>query len=158
MCLYIDLSFHRPKNNIIHSAIASRDILVWKVLRMVDWTGGNSPHYDHGWDFGIKYTELGLKKSIKLDLDSDYEDEIHHGLHAVLSRNACRNIARHVSIVDKRYLPAIIPKKSRLWFGTGRDIVANNMIVYPNLAVVEANHGKIAPKVPKSQLVNGHMR
>lgn len=146
MCLHIDSTIHSLNANSIGKPfIATRDILVWKVLDDVGKTGGNAPFRGCRWKFGKARVAPKMRKSISVYGSLDV------GLHAVLSRSAARNISGW--FYRRRVCPAIIPKGSQLFFGRKRDIVATKMIVYPDLAAVEAKHGPIAAKVPRKNLV-----
>ena len=138
MCLYVDTSFHKSNT----ASVATRDILVWKVLKLPNNIFGFAPFQGCKWHFGFE-------RSSKLDYWNRVVDA---GLHAKLSKTAARRYVR-CGLDNVRVFPAIIPKGSKLFFGRDRDIVATQMIVYKDLAAVEANHGPIAPKVPKKLLV-----
>lgn len=149
MCLYPDPTIHEisPAGKVKHR-FAARDILVWKVLRVrnsCDKLGGFAPFRDTRWLFGKTHTAPKMRKVI------DIYDGVEQGLHACISRTKAKEV--RVSMIGKRIFPAVIPKGSKLFFGGNRDIAADTMIVYPNLAAVEAKHGPIAPKVFKKLLV-----
>ena len=150
MCLYIDLTFHKASKK---PAVATRDILVWIVLKYSDKLGGVAPYRGCRWDFGSKRETTTLSRD-----DFPCKNIIEYGLHATLSQTSARKLASSFyngyGSNPAKVFPAIIPKGSKLFFGSYRDIVATRMIVYKDLAAVEAKHGPIAPKVPKKLLVS----
>ena len=140
MCLYIDNDLH-PINK---HRIAERDIVVYKALDAIHETGGISPYMRATWLFGEqKIVRIGKAKTRK-GCDNDIY-LIHKGLHSCNTKLK----ARCHGLPDN-LCPAIIPKGSKLFFGTNGDIVSNALIVYKNMKELEAVHGKVAKPIKKN--------
>ena len=168
MCLYTDKRFHKvtpPKRGsnkfpTVSSFVTQCDILVWKRLRpgYGATNGGYSPYQMFLYTFGkLTYSKGHLPKVRSVPLSHYGKDKtafyldsarVEAGLHAVTNAKT-----KYWNSGGTVTYPAVIPKGSRVYFGSRSDIVTNRMIVYKNLAALEKVHGKVSKGIKKLDAV-----
>jgi hypothetical protein len=122
----------------VTSLVATRPILVWKALKRVTSNEGvtyRSPYKEKMYRMGFRYrtSTMWIRKTSWWDTAN-----INEGLHACLSIKAAKLHGTHGLV-----FPAIIPVGSRVWFGKGHTVAANQLIVYYALEDIENVHGSI---------------
>lgn len=141
MCLYVDKNYHpgmSPK-----ARVAQQDILVYKVLDKTPRGAYRSPYQ------GTKWTLGGMKKSSLHCTYSSYGSwTVRIGLHSCITRSAAK---LHTYCASDIY-PAIIPKGSRVWFGTSDEIASDKLIVYRDKAELVKARGAIGPAVHRNKI------
>lgn len=114
--------------------IATKDIVVYKVLDRASKTYGQAPYQsDFYYEKGIQYTESKLKIEVKRSFNDEYCLQIHQGLHAFVYKT-CKGIKEYMYLhkqdCKSKAIKMTIPKGSIYYLGTNGDIVTNNLIWY----------------------------
>lgn len=161
MCLYIDAKAHGPKDfhgkregrrDYHHARVATRDIVVYKILRRADSSSGLSPYQYTRYDFGKKYTTSKLVNHKLTATRSGWGGPtIEEGLHAFHNYDDAVSRTNRMGANARLYY-AIIPKGSKLFFGTRGEIVSSALIVYRTKNDLVKNHGPIGDPVRKSHI------
>lgn len=134
MCLIPKNLHFRVYNDIQSARVATRNILVWKVLDSCTGTIGYSPYRGAKW-------VLGRSRTAQMRMNLRPDGKIERGLHAFMSKYAA---AKRVEMMSgTSYHPAIIPVGSRIWFGMDGDVAADEMIVFENMVDLKVVYGKI---------------
>jgi hypothetical protein len=145
MCLSVDETLHKGTRKGFYCGkayapcrVAQRDILVYKILRK-DFI---SPFQRTQWT-------PGEMNSARMGTTSGKWNEIEVGLHALTSKRAAYDYKRGLYMNYYKTFPAVIPKGSRVFFGDSNQIASNQMVVFKNVADLEAVYGKIGDGVKK---------
>ncbi len=133
MCLIIDFKFAKRQGIAYAPHIATRPILVWKMLEPSfawhnEWV---SPYRLMPYAFGKEHeSELKIPSC---------PYSIREGLHAFWHKETA--LDRVYS--DREIFPAIIPIGAEFFIGTNGEIVSNKLTVYKTIRQLENIHGKI---------------
>lgn len=145
MCLDIDSSIHKRNR----SAVAKIPLVVYKVLKNVDATGGYAPYRNTRWTFGKAQSveKFGI-------VHCDFGDFIENGLHAFIGQPYRARTLVH-SRRGAMICPAIIPAGARFYVGEADDVVANNLIVYAGMESLLAAYGikKMDPAISRHSVM-----
>lgn len=147
MCLVIDTNLHKKiaRSRKYAPRVAQRDIVVYKVLVTPKRRSGIDGGVKHFSPYQMMPYELG--KEYKSVMGSSHR-YVHAGLHSYRTRNACRR----TTALSREVYPAIIPRGSLLFFGSGDTVVSTSLIVYADMAALEAVHGPVDSGVPRAQI------
>lgn len=151
MCLHI--------NQVSHPDLLPRrttvDLLVYKVLLLINGSDSHymSPFQGHRYTLGKKLgIPRGELRSERISPSLDFTDikivkltsRVEYGLHAYRATtptDALKTFYRmSVADADECYhsLPAVIPAGSQYYIGNDDDIVADTLVVYPDLEALKA--------------------
>lgn len=150
MCLYVDMNLHKGTRRGVYAReagfapcrVAQRDILVYKVL-----DGRYTSPYQYSiWVPGVAKTATKMRKT------SGSMNEIEAGLHALTTMNDAEGFRKSCWGGGNKIFPAVIPKGSRVFFGRNGHIAADKMVIFKDVADLEAKYGKIGAGVPKADI------
>lgn len=158
MCLRVNYLKHPTDKNGYHKPrVANRDIVVYKVLRSmsglsvrgknveaIKWT---SP-YRAKWQW--KFAYLATEPLIRIK----YANAGEAGLHSCRTKTAAKEHLNSEYWPDRKAFPAIIPKGSEVYFGLSGDIMSSKLIVYKDMAQLEAVHGKVGKGVKQVHIAS----
>lgn len=153
MCLNIDKIAHGKKDingqrnearRFHHARVATRDIVVYKVLRNCGDVSGVSPYQSARWVWGKRVNVIFESEAV---FDSYGYATVDVGLHAFYDLESARKRANRV--YDGKMCWAIIPKGSKLFFGARGEIVSTSMIVYKTKRDMVKKHGPVGEPVRK---------
>lgn len=147
MCLVIDTKFHKriARRHKYAPRVAQRDIVVYKVLTTPKRRSGFGDGVKHFSPYQMMPYELGKEYKSVMRSSHIY---VNAGLHSYRTRNACRR----TTSLSREIFPAIIPRGSLLFFGNGDTVVSTSLIVYKDMAALEAVHGPVDSGVPRAQI------
>lgn len=137
MCLHTPRGFD---NNSFVKRVATRDIVVWKVLTRATEKTALSPYQDSVYIFGKpRYSNIRI-----VDRPCGYAT-IENGLHAFISKRRAND--RFYNWRNARTYPAIIPEGATFYLGGGNEVASTRLIVYKTMEDLEAVHGKVSRAV-----------
>lgn len=168
MCLKVSANYHKRMSRNA-GLLLDRDLVVWKGLEYrynaVDGSEiFTAPYRTYEYKLGeLNSAELGKTCSKFYGHD---EWQIHRGLHSfktikklrvyftgIITYSTLRTMEqRTIASGDVVAFPAIIPKGSRVFFGTRGDIVSTKLIVYRDLKQLQRKHGKLADPIKVEEL------
>lgn len=144
MCLYIDESVHGTAYSKQKPFIAQTDIVVWKLLiKDFDFDEDKTVYLAP-----YRRTLYVLGQLYKSKLGKDW-CAIDEGLHCFSNHRKARMVKELEWDFDTSVFWAIIPKGSKVYVGTDKELVSNQLIVYKSKKDLEAVHGKIQPAIAK---------
>jgi hypothetical protein len=123
----------------------TKPIIVYKVLRAntntVGATSYTSPYRYHKWVMGR------LEKAPMVPKNEHCT--VHVGLHAFLRKRDAED-----SCISGLPYPAVIPAGSLVYFGTGGEIVSDQMIAFKDEAAIIKRYGGIGKKLRRKDIVD----
>lgn len=152
MCLYTDPKHHPivPGTKRVESKIAQCDIVVYKALNYYrSSTLGRKVAYSpyRGIEYRLDTLKTASNMATRPLIRYGSEAPVDRGLHAFTRKSAASG---RMGLDSATVFPAIIPKGSRVFIGKKHEIASTALIVYKDIASLEAVHGKIAPAIKKA--------
>ena len=126
-----------------HAFIAKRPLVVQKRLIEVSkrYDYGVTPFQRTAMKFGVRY-DITDRKTFDITNHS-YGTLIEGGGFHALMYSANRNNCTWLHYENDAPFPAIIPAGTKFFLGNDMDVVTRSLIVYRNMAELEAVHGKM---------------
>lgn len=137
MCLFVNLEYHKVKNNKPIALVAKQSILVYKVLEIEDKHYRTPFEYmainfdDEYGMFFYKTTRFSILRTARF---SDCYS-VSSGIHSFLDFDEANYENEHIKNLcgsNSNIYYAIIPKGIKFYIGRDYDIVSSNLVVFKN--------------------------